>query len=136
MSAYVVEDITINRIISFLNSLMPHSEARKAIEALGYDLDSLCSLERLGDTMLELNIFSVLARYRGDLDMIPDEPFVLEYVRDLNPMQARKSLSCFLYQSCEGNAENDPLFTALRVVSDMMQAMPKDRVAYEEADWG
>lgn len=133
MSVFVVQNSTINIIVSHLNSLMPHSEARRHIERLGYDLDSLCSLERLGDAMLELNVDSVLQRYR-DISDVPDEAFELEFVRCANPMQPLKSLACFLYQSCEGDCDLDPLFKALQAVEDIMR-QSKNGTLYEQAEW-
>lgn len=137
MSAYVVENVTINRILTFLNRQDVDSELRRPIEELGYNLSNVCDLEHLGDAMLELNIFSVMERYGRDLLDIPGEPFALAVEPCVGRVQPFKSLGCFLYQSCEGRADGEPLYKALRLVEELLgEKVSCQSQAYEDADWG
>jgi len=107
MSAYVVENKTINNFLSYL-SLSQNMESTKREllnifglkEIPGYEK---IAMETLGLEMMKMNCRAVNERYKdlkGNLEYIKN----YKYNFDLNVTRfiALKSLSCWLYQCGEG----------------------------------
>lgn len=137
MSAYIVDDSTINRILAYLL----HNEgwvARKLVS----DHSTDASLPGLGQAMRDLNVAAVSARYPDDaLDELPGPCPLLPYAfeEELPPtaIETYKALSCLLYQCSEGYVPETPLYKALealqaRVASEVISHLP----AYDKAAWG
>ena len=135
MSAFIVEDKTINEIVSIL-----HNRDFRA-----YYLDGILTAAgvddadpaELGARMFELNIESVNERY-GDGEAAGFRK--LDYKFHWEPMttniQALKSLRCFLYQSCEGGCDQRELYKALDKFADslayhIVSQLPQ----YDKAAW-
>ena len=137
MSAYIVDDSTVNRILAYLM----HKEGYVARQ-LVTDHSTDASLPGLGQAMRDLNVAAVSARYPDDsLDNLPGPcpllPYAFEEELPPNPIAAYKSLSCFLYQCAEGYVPETPLYKALedlraRIAGDIISSLP----AYETAAWG
>ena len=138
MSAYLVEHQTINRILTYLVGTEENSPLRIPLQKIGYNLNDAFCTQRLGEEMLALNVFSIQERYPHDwIDMIYGDTFLLDFEPCQNKAQPYKSLKCFMYQSCEGCAEDDSLFMALRTIEKIMRETPSwSCQEYEEADWG
>jgi hypothetical protein len=128
MSAYIVEDITINRVVSYLlcDQLASAYVERKLAEA-GIDLNAL------GQHMLDLNIRAVDYRY----DETNEGRALVPALVPVSRIQALKSLRCWLYQCSEGDIPEEPLFQIMNGYSDdLAYTIVSELPAYERAEWG
>ena len=133
MSAFMVEDKTINRILGYLNN--------NRRELCGYFTDVLKAAEvadadnwheLLGASMLMMNQDAVNYRY-SETDTPPMFEFHWEMCSDV---QTVKSLQCFLYQCAEGDVPERELYKALKEVKHFLMARIIGRMPeYDKADW-
>jgi hypothetical protein len=134
MSAYIVEDKTINRIITFLNDDRDGSYCKDKLTRLGY-IGKLG--QNLGQAMYNLNCLSICERYGEGEDK---EMGAGEYTFRYEPssrIQAYKSLQCFLYQACEGECDTDPLYLALNDIKHSWAGIIVYNLdSYDKAQWG
>jgi hypothetical protein len=132
MSAYVVEDETINRIATWLRDGRYNCCFSK-LEELGYSKTTDKSLSLLVTDMLAMNVKAVNARYGENA-----KPSFLSF----KPVQATiiqvyKSLECFLYQCSEGDVHKEPLYIALKAATcDLAKEIIGGLKSYNEAKWG
>jgi hypothetical protein len=145
MSAFVVSDKTINRIISFF---LDNSCDRK--NEYWYDLEPLRELkylpniptewdekngEKLAKAMFALNCKAVKDRY-GDNDTVD---YKLQYgnlANNVDVFQIIKHLNCFLYQCSEGKIINTKLYKAIeKVVGNIALTVITSNCKYEAAEW-
>jgi len=122
MSAYIVKNECINRIVSYLYSNNKITEDQ-------------CKI--LGKQLLKMNIKAVCQRY-GDKEinkLVKD--YVYQYVDARDHYQVLKSLDCFLYQCLEGTVPKMKLYKKMteyqysltyKLVSKLKQ--------YDDAVWG
>jgi hypothetical protein len=137
MSAYIVEDATINAVISFLAKDRKGDYMRRQIlEETGCDLETTLGREALGQAMFALNCNAVEQRYGdGEAKAFRD----LDYKFALNIMASRfsayKCLKCWLYQCSEGDVPDTSLLYAAmnrvkgEMADDIVSALPE----YESA---
>jgi len=154
MSAYVVNNAVINRILQGLN----YSGYRGSfgLWSLGYDWlkaleraqGSHADQEELGHELYEINLESVRYRYDdSDLDNLPGTidqktgkcpaPYEYENIPAPDIFQLYKDLGCWIYQSCESETcRNDPVYKAIEsfkhLVADTIISNMKE---YENAGW-
>ena len=140
MSAYVVEDQVINKIVSYLNTVATfgghdYKYDIPSLKKAGYDLCEEADCERLAQNMFSLNCFSVNERY-GDGQAAEFRPLDFEY-RFKSPrprIEVFKALECWQYQSCEGSAGDTPLYKLMEGVKVMMAVtIVHDLPEYEQA---
>jgi len=127
MSAYIVDDRTINRILAGIRyaqyghtdyapwpTAVMGCERRDFCCDCGSESAMLVTFGPLGVRLREMNEAAVRARYNDadEADMIPG-PYEYEYVPNPTVSQLYKSLGCYLYQCSEGDIPEDPLFKAL-----------------------
>lgn len=119
MSSYIVNDLTINRIITYLydNCLLENNlKLRSKLERLGIlAFDEETSKQKAGYKLLELNHEAVRQRYDGKLseeenDLVKNYRYVSA---PCNLYQAYKHLCCLTYQMSEGNVPKTKLYKAL-----------------------
>jgi hypothetical protein len=140
MSAFMVEDKTINYVVNWLRreidrlSLIP----RKLKEA-GFDTSVPGWAENLGQAMFLLNIKAVDARYgNGEAAKFRKLNYRFEHTEAVSLVQVLKSLQCWLYQCSEGDVPETALYKLfdedirLFLMSKIITALPE----YEEAEWG
>jgi len=138
MSAYIVEDKTINRAIAYL-------VARPSIEAdipgplcaCGIDLQEPSAAEHLGAAMFALNIRGVEERY-GPGEAAEFRPLDYSFRRELPPdaVHAFKAIQCWFYQCSEGDATKDPLYLAFEdVLRRLAVHIVNNLPAYDKAPW-
>lgn len=137
MSSYVVDDRTINRILSGLTVLAPYVN-RTLHGVTGYDLDGgTKALQAIGTQMRKLNEEATFARYSSNHpeEMMPKTPFRYQQVV-CSSYQALKSLRCWLYQCNEGDYDQHPLFRAFKeIAGDLAMEIVMKLPQYEKADW-
>lgn len=125
MSAFIVGDETIDRILSYLKT---HNT--QSIELKGVDIT------KFGRKLLSMNIDAVNQRYGGEYTGNEVKNYTFNMV-DVSPVQAFKSLRCFLYQCSEGNVPKRKLYKTMDKLSDeisyeIVTSLPE----YENGRWG
>jgi hypothetical protein len=138
MSAYIVTDTTINRVLTWLAAEIRRSHylRDKVEKATGIDTTRLAWEDELGKAMFQLNIDGITARY-GSTERVRWRNFL--YVATYcPPIQVLKSLQCWLYQCCEGEVPQTELYKLFDtdvqqyLMSKIITSLPE----YEEAEWG
>lgn len=147
MSAYVVRDETINIIVTFI-----FDNNRQYNEKYYYTLNPLRELHpgfitqepgfdqpdgpgKLGNALFKLNCDSVEGRY-GKGQAKEFRPLDYKYKRGgmCNVYKVLAAMSDWLYQSCEGGCENDPLYQAIdRMQGNIALSLIKDTAEYQAA---
>ena len=141
MSAFIVEEKTLNTIVNhidydtrFSNTSICYGTLGRIAQKYGYNLNITEHKERLIKEMAWLNRAAVNDRY--------DEKSVEDYITyhegfPPTDIQAYKSLGCFLYQCCEGDIPEKPLF---KMLEDIKHALAEGLVSrmkeYDLAVWG
>ena len=119
MSSYIVENETIDRIISTM-------ENTKIIHEWIDDKTTF------GQKLIDMNISAVDQRYSETND-----PIKYTYNRRLvSNVQGLKSLHYFLYQCMEGDVPESDLYIKMRRVSDCLaQTIIQKLPSYDKAEW-
>ena len=136
MSAFIVSEENLYRVINSITKIEGYTKDLKEIKE-----QAISKPKKLFDRLNTLNRYSLSQRYE-------DEPFTKEmtypFILDkynkeslnTNKYQNLKSLKCFLYQSCEGDAENTPLYKLLDTISsDLAYDIISDTKEYQSAKW-
>lgn len=138
MSAFVVKDRTINRVVTWLHQGRSNTiYYRKIKDALSLDLLARTHCERLAQAMFELNCRAIRERYDDSdrVEMIPTS-FTPKYEL-ATTMQAYKSLQCWRYQCPEGDVPETSVLCA--IMAEILDCMAHDIIYslpdYEKAAW-
>lgn len=144
MSAYVVDDNTINKIVAFF-TLDTAGDAkylghhRNPLATLGYLLGyGEEEPRRLAKDMFALNVRAVDVRY-GKGQAAEFRPLDFEYKSVLPQpvVHTIKALGCWLYQCSEGDVPKTPLYIAMaKIRNTLCRCVVYDLPAYNEAPWG
>lgn len=141
MSAFVVEDQTINSVVTFLANRAGgngYYYPATIVADEGYDLSTDEGRRALGEDMFALNCRAVDERY-GAGSASEFRPLDYSYSRagTSSKVAAFKALGCWKYQCSEGLVPESKLY---RLMRDVYHAMAVDIVhglpAYEKAPWG
>jgi hypothetical protein len=140
MSAFLVEDETINRVVEWLSWEVTRSPRLKlSLEhTLGMNTRSASWEQELGQAMFQLNVAAVHDRYgEGEAARFRDLTYSYRPAHG-SEIQVLKSLRCWLYQCTEGQVVKQPLY---RFFNDVVEQylMSKNICAlpeYEQAHWG
>jgi hypothetical protein len=136
MSSFMVEPLTIDRILSLLywkkyNDSWLSEQLRKA----GHSMESTKAMNELGMAMLEMNREAVNQRYNENGEVGEKYEFSVSLPADV--FQALKSLRCFLYQCAEGTVPQKKLYKALSRIADYMtRDIVEELPQYQRAEWG
>lgn len=139
MSAFIVRDETINRVVSYLYIKAMNGGSTSMADELkeaGYDLvHDQDAGQRLAGDMLDLNVQATIARY-GEGRAGSPALTVYRQHRAIGEIQAYKSLRCWLYQCGEGSVPEADLFqTMQRVVDLMAHEIVRNTPEYGRAEW-
>lgn len=139
MSAFIVEDQIINRVVSFLSTDRESDHIRRLIVAeTSLDIARIedhCST--LGNAMFALNVNAIEQRYgAGEAKEFRALDFAYRYEL-AKRIQAYKSLQCWLYQCSEGDVPDTSLLYATmeRVAGLLAAKIVCDLPAYDKATW-
>ena len=138
MSAFIVEDATINKVIACLNSVENGPENADWITR---PLRNIAYIGRLGETlgkaMFDLNVASVEEKYgEGEARGFRPLDYKFKVMVPPEPITAYKALQSYLYNSCEGKCGEDKLFIALEnVMGKLAQYIVNLLPEYEDAEW-
>jgi hypothetical protein len=136
VSAFLVAEKTINRILSYLDRDLRRSAWLHAKFATDLGVNFAGDWKTaLGQNMWDLNQLALGYRY-GDSKK--------ELLYQFSPIpcpeiQAYKSLQCWLYQCCEGDipeASKFYTFFDTVVLQHIANAIITNTPAYEQAEWG
>jgi hypothetical protein len=136
VSAFLVADKTLNRILSYLDEEVGRSAwlRTKFVRDLGVNLAGDWRTA-LGQKMWDLNQLALGYRYAA-----PKQERIYQFSPVPCPaIQAYKSLQCWLYQCCEGDIPDaSKLYTFFDtvVVGHIANCIITQIPAYEQAEWG
>ena len=135
MSAFMVLDKTINRVITFLKD----DQESKWFRSEHYSLNSRHTDEEwaeLGQALFQMNIDGVDSRY-GIGEAAGFRPLDYKFSYEFaTKIQVLKSLDCLLYQCSEGEVPKTPLFKALNDYSNFLAHSIVGRLPdYDKAEW-
>ena len=137
MSAFIVEDNTINKIITKLAYDRDGDWLKRKLKEKGYDLETLDGRAKLGWDMFSLNIRAVNMRYE-DGHAEDFRPLNYRFMLEGNYLKISclKSLRCWLYQCSEGDCDKSDLYRLMDEIAgdwalELVQAMPE----YDKAEW-
>ncbi len=141
MSAFMVEDKTINRVVTWLGNEVKKSEGydlKEKLEELNYNLTSDEWEEILAKDMFQLNTDGVNARYgNGEAEKFRPLDFQYQSEYSFTTVQILKSLQCWLYQCTEGNLPKTELYqffdnvVETYLLKKIVYALPQ----YDSAEW-
>ena len=136
MSCFVMNE---DRIASLAHEIITRNKGALLVGEYGETYDS----ESLADAMLAMNIDAFRQRYGmkallvSDLDCIDLDTRRWHPLQALSEVQMYKSLQCFLYQCCEGNVDEKPLYKTLSAIRALMVPFIREgSQEYEAAEWG
>lgn len=140
MSAFMVSDKTINKIVTFLDIMLIKEwpiltqHFRKA----GFDVNLDNFREKLGNAMFELNIRAVESRYgKGKAKKFRELNYIFKPEYGFTPVPVYKSLNCWSYQCMEIGILTDPLYELMNNVNTALAAYIVTRLPeYDKAPWG
>ncbi len=140
MSAYMVNDETINRVVYWLYwEVTKYQWLKDKLEqASGIDTTSYAWSETLGKAMFALNIAGVNDRYgEGEAEKFRELTYRYKPAHG-SPIQVLKSLQCWLYQCTEGEVVKRPLYRFFQdtVEPHLMSRIIADLPEYQAAAWG
>ena len=140
MSAFMVEDHTINRVVTWLRREVQTTRFRLDRLAREYDVDLTSENwdEKLARAMFQLNCDGVNARY-GEGEAEKFRPLTFTYKTEVyhSLVQVLKSLRCLLYQCSEGEVPRTMLYQFFEEVEHhlavkIVSSLPE----YDTATWG
>jgi len=140
MSAYIVEDTTINTVVTFLYAKAKRTPWRQANARLleaGIACEGYGQARELAQAMHALNVQAVNARYE-----LTDDPGDFKFKcgnAEAKPFhQVVKSLDCWLYQCTEGNVpQTSKLYKAMVDIRDLLcRCYVISSREYKAAKWG
>lgn len=142
MSAFVVDDETINKIVSFLAAKAAGPDPSINWEStelckMGYDLISSQSCAELADTMFAMNVTAVDERY-GEGEAGKFRPLDFEFrFAPATQIEVIKALKAWKYQCTEGLVPSLALYHAMVEVHCLLCIdFVEQTEEYEEAPWG
>lgn len=139
MSAYQVDYETIGRVLKAISKAGCYGSRYKKIEKLKQQYEKNAGI--VFDQLLELNRLSLKSRYEDAESMFfdVDRSKAVWLSRQLghNDYQLLKSLNCFLYQSCEGNANKTDLYKTIdSIANNYSSDLVTKSIEYQNATWG
>jgi len=143
MSAFMVSDKTINRIVAGLERMSRNTPSPRdyplyyAREAAGFDLEKYIKTPAaLGQKIAEMNIRAIQARYPEKWEAMVIDTYQYKSLLSPSPMQLYKHIRCLLYQCSEGDVPNEIFFGVLNAITDQIAYwIVTESKEYEEAEW-
>jgi len=136
MSAFMVEDKTINRVVTHVFTNGTYDTLRRLnaeCATPGEPIDE----PMLGAMLFSLNIQGVNARYgEGQAKEFRDLDYRYQY-EHATPIQVLKSLQCWIYQCSEGDVPDTLLYQIMKEYEHMLaDSIISKLPAYNAAEWG
>jgi hypothetical protein len=142
MSSYIVDDKTINKIVShiFAKALAPDSSIRweaTKLAKMGYSLTSAHWCSDLAHKMFDMNVAAVKARYGvAEVERYPYHVFKYLFT-PATQIEVIKALKAWKYQCTEGRVSELALYKAMVEVHCLLCIdFVEQTEEYEAAPWG
>ena len=136
MSAFIVENKTINAVVTKLTYDRNGEWQKAQFKKLGYDLDTLEGRQQLGWAMFKLNIRAVNQRYNGDAADFRPLNYKFTFENDYLKVAAIKALKCWLYQCTEGDCDKSELYLVMdKLANSWAYDVVRDLPEYEAQAW-
>lgn len=151
MSSFIVQDETINRIVTYLYKLSYKNDIlgsciNKSLKEY-FDIEGYLkfeNLQTLGEELLLLNLKGFYIRYSETQDIkdeikqaIKEYKFIETPQEETTDLKVLKSLHCLTYQSCEGNNDKTPTYKFLEeVIKHLQSHIITNLEEYNKAKWG
>jgi hypothetical protein len=140
MSAFMVEDKTINRVVTWIAQEVLRNEwfKDKVEKATGIDTTKTDWEEELGKAMFQLNIDGMNDRYgEGEAKRFRKLNYLYTPAY-CTRIQVLRSMQCWLYQCAEGEVVKNPLYQFFDIVIApyLMSSIISDLPEYQRAEWG
>ncbi len=141
MSAYIVEDKTINRVVTWFKREVAtnrHFTLDCLAREYGVDLTSDQWEEKLAQAMFQLNCDGVNAQY-GNGEAEKFRPLNFTYKPEIyhSLVQVLKSLQCWMYQCNEEDVPQTKLYQLFEAVEHHLALkIVMDLPEYDKATWG
>tara|TARA_R100001594_G_C3955540_1_gene244091 strand:+ start:131 stop:565 length:435 start_codon:yes stop_codon:yes gene_type:complete len=144
MSAYQVDTDCLGRVLKAISKVGVYGPRYKEIQKLkdAYNKNA----GKVFDKLLELNRYSLNERYGDNGKKYVEELFFdvnkskavwLSEQLGHNDYQLVKSLDCFLYQACEGDAVKKSLYkTLVEIQNNFNGSLVNEHPQYQEVKWG
>ena len=136
MSSFIVENQTINNIVSWLSlNGRDFPYLAEKYEREGYYIRAgVRELKKLANAFRKMNERAVLYRY-NDLGNTPK--FKYHRVKFPGPLQVYKNICCLLYQCDEGKVKKSKLYELLELTLDELSSkIINDLPRYKYTTWG
>jgi hypothetical protein len=140
MPTYIVDDATINKIVSYLYAKAAGGDTSivsLGLVRMGYDLSDLLYIERLADAMFNLNVAAIKERFgeaEGEGFPLPSFTYIFTPATQIEVI---KALECWMYQCTERDIPGSELYKAMAATYFLLC---KDYIhqleEYEAAPWG
>lgn len=136
MSAFVVEDKTINKVVTFLSMIVNDSwdsYIPRFLAGQGFDLATSEGKQKLAQAMSDVNVRAVNERYNESAEL-PKFTFCLNI--NVNKLTALKALKCWLYQCTEGQQPESGVYRMMERVGNMLcESIVTNLKEYKMAEW-
>ena len=138
MSAFIVEDKTINKIVTFLAIDRDGDWLRREIQKkTGFDLETAQGKSDFARALFRMNVAAVSQRYDDGVENFA--PMTYQYQIDITitPITVFKALKCLRYQCSEGNVPETELYKLLEyIISALAEKIISNNPEYDKAYWG
>lgn len=144
MSAFIVNDKTINRILSFCfwtQDTFLKLDIQRILNKIGFSVRDEEEQQKLGEAIRELNFESIRQRY-GDKSLKEDKKYFKEYKFIDIPLKERiiyqvyNHLRCLTYQLSEGNIPKTKLYKALEELENALAySIANEKVEKLKCEW-
>ena len=134
MSAFMVEDKTINRVVSWLSDDQEGDWIKRRLDIHLADNENS---QEFRQSLFQMNIDGVNARY-GEDESKEFRPLEYKFRYELtNQFQVLKSLQCLLYQCSEGDVPETELYKTMKDYEhSMAMRIVRNLPQYDKAQWG
>jgi hypothetical protein len=134
MSAFIVEEITINKIVNYLAYRRNIEHIQIILKEAGYDLTTLEGREKLFNHLYSMNIQAVNQRYE---EANKREPYKYRIISSYPCIQVFKAFNCFMYQCAEGEIPKSDLYKFMSKVEGLVaRHILTNMPEYDKAYWG
>jgi hypothetical protein len=140
MSAYIVDDKTINKIVSYLYAKAAGRDTSivsTGLVRLGFDLSNADLAELLANQMFDMNVAAIKARYgeaEGEGFPLPSFTYLFTPATQIEVI---KALECWKYQCTVRDIPLSEFYKAMAQIHHLLCADYIHRLEeYEAATWG
>lgn len=137
MSAFLVQDKLINRVVTMLSGPDFQAERAKLLELTHSDVATHEGMSDIGLRMHVLNRQALDVEYSTASAIFMEDRDIYQFVaQSASPVQTFKSLECWLYQCTQGDIDETPLYTLMEQISlSMSHWIVKASSEYKAAKW-